>query len=290
MKTNMKKISALFLTAIAVFSFNACQKNGMDTFNQSSALSIFLTDGPGDFSKVLVEVKEVEVKLDTSIHKDDDEYGDKHGDKDDDRDDDRRGHDEFGQWDTLQIAKGVYDLLSLRNGVDTLLAAGNIKGKIRKIRLTVGTVTVIKDSVSYPVTMLAGLSNYLYVQIKDEHLDHSQGRTRVWVDFDISTSIVLINGTYYLNPKLKPFCDKNFGRVEGIVLPADAKAKVIISNGTTTATAIPESNGEYKIRGLAEGTYTVTFHSENGYKDQVLTNIYVKKSSETKIPTVTLQK
>ena len=235
----MKKISALVLAVVAVVSFNACQKNGVDSLSQSSALSIFLTDGPGDFSKVLVEVKAVEVKLDTSMHKDDDEYGDTHGDKDDDRDDDRRGHDEFGQWDTLQVTKGVYDLLSLRNGVDTLMAAGNIKGKIRKIRITVGNVTVIKDSVSYPVTMLSGLTNYLYVHIKDEHLDHNQGRSKVWVDFDISTSIVYVNGKYYLNPRLKPFCDKNFGRVEGVVLPADAGVKVTISNGTTTATAIP---------------------------------------------------
>jgi hypothetical protein len=290
MKTIMKKISVLVLAAVAVILFYACQKTGVDTLSQSSALSIYLTDGPGDFSKVLVEVKAVEVKLDTSMHKDDDEYGDTHGDKDDDKDDDRRGHDEFGHWDTLQVTNGVYDLLSLRNGVDTLMAAGNIKGKIRKIRITVGTVTVIKDSVSYPVTMLSGLTNYLYVHIKDEHLDHNQGRSKVWIDFDIRTSIVYINGKYYLNPRLKPFCDKNFGRVEGVVLPADAGVKVTISNGSTTSTAIPERNGEYKIRGLAEGTYTVTFQSSTGYKEQVLSNIVVKKSRETKIPTVTLVK
>lgn len=286
----MKRISVLVLVAVAVIAFYACQKTGVDSLSQSSALSIYLTDGPGDFSKVLVEVKAVEVKLDTSMHKEDDEYGDTHGDKDDDKDDDRRGHDEFGHWDTLQVTNGVYDLLSLRNGVDTLMAAGNIKGKIRKIRITVGTVTVIKDSVSYPVTMLSGLTNYLYVHIKDEHLDHNQGRSKVWIDFDIRTSIVYINGKYYLNPRLKPFCDKNFGRVEGVVLPADAGVKVTISNGTTTATAIPERNGEYKIRGLAEGTYTVTFQSSTGYKEQVLSNIVVKKSRETKIPTVTLVK
>ena len=286
----MKRISVLVLVAVAVIAFYACQKTGVDSLSQSSALSIYLTDGPGDFSKVLVEVKAVEVKLDTSLHKEDDEYGDTHGDKDDDKDDDRRGHDEFGHWDTLQVTNGVYDLLSLRNGVDTLMAAGNIKGKIRKIRITVGTVTVIKDSVSYPVTMLSGLTNYLYVHIKDEHLDHNQGRSKVWIDFDIRTSIVYINGKYYLNPRLKPFCDKNFGRVEGVVLPADAGVKVTISNGTTTATAIPERNGEYKIRGLAEGTYTVTFQSSTGYKEQVLSNIVVKKSRETKIPTVTLVK
>ena len=286
----MKRISVLVLVAVAVIAFYACQKTGVDSLSQSSALSIYLTDGPGDFSKVLVEVKAVEVKLDTSMHKEDDEYGDTHGDKDDDKDDDRRGHDEFGHWDTLQVTNGVYDLLSLRNGVDTLMAAGNIKGKIRKIRITVGTVTVIKDSVSYPVTMLSGLTNYLYVHIKDEHLDHNQGRSKVWIDFDIRTSIVYINGKYYLNPRLKPFCDKNFGRVEGVVLPADAGVKVTISNGTTTATAIPERNGEYKIRGLAEGTYNVTFQSSTGYKEQVLNNIVVKKSRETKIPTVTLVK
>ena len=296
MKTKLRKLLvAGSITLFALVAFVACQKaETSKTSVSDQTLSVYLTDGPGKFDKVLVQINMVEVKLDTSkAHMHDDQYGDNNGMngmKDDDGDDDHRGHDEFGQWDTLNIRPGSYDLLSLRNGIDTLLASGTINGTIRKIRITVGSVTVVKDGVSYPVNLLPGTNNYLYIRIHNEHHQDNGNNTKLWVDFDVARSVIEINGRYYLRPVLKPFCDNNFAEVEGVVLPAEAEATVRVYNATDTASAFPEKDGKYKVRGLKEGTYSITFLASNGYKDSTISNISVSKGKDTKVATVTLRK
>lgn len=237
-----------------------------------------------------MQINMVEVKVDTSEHRDDDSYGSRPGQMDDDGDDDRRGKDEYGQWDTLQFRPGTYDILALRNGVDTLLARGTIKGKVRKIRLTVGSVNVVVDSVSYPVNLMPGTSNYLYVKVRDEHMRDSGSVKKVWVDFDVSRSIVQMNGQYFLRPVLKPFCDKTSGELEGRVEPRDAQAVVRVYNSTDTAMAIPGREGEFKLRGLQPGTYSVLFDGSNGYRDTLINNVQVRKGEDTKLGKVVLKK
>jgi Domain of unknown function (DUF4382) len=279
-------LSFSVLMSAAVFVFNSCTKKEFSASGSDQQLSVFLTDHPADFDKVLVQITMVEVKLDTSSHKDDDSYGN----RDLDDDDHRRGHDEYGQWDTLKMNPGTYDLLTLRNGVDTLLAQGNINGKARKIRITVGSVTVVKDSVSYPVNLLPGNQNFIYIKIHDEHMQRNGNVQQLWLDFDVSRSIVEINGQYYLRPVLKPFCDKNSGELEGRVGPADASAIVKVYNASDTATAIPDKKGEFRIRGLSEGDYTVLYDGSNGYRDTVITNVKIAKGRDTKLQAVLLKK
>lgn len=285
--TNRFRLQVLFFSIImAVAIFDSCTKSEYSASGSDQQLSVYLTDHPADFDKVLVQINMVEVKLDTSSHRDDDGYGS----MDDDNDDHRRGHDEYGQWDTLDLTPGNYDLLTLRNGVDTLLAQGRINGKARKIRITVGAVTVVKDSISYPVELLPGDKNYIYVKIRDEHMQRSGNVQQLWLDFDVSRSIVEINGQYYLRPVLKPFCDKNSGELEGRVGPADASAIVKVFNASDTATAIPDKKGEFRIRGLSVGDYTVLYDGSNGYQDTAITNVKVTKGRDTKLQAVTLKK
>lgn len=287
--TNRMKFRFLFFSLIilvAVFIFDSCTKSEYSASGSEEQLSVYLTDHPADFDKVLVQVTMVEVKLDTSSHRNDDSYGD----RDMDDDDHRKGHDEFGHWDTLKVNPGTYDLLTLRNGVDTLLAQGTINGKARKIRITVGSVTVVKDSISYAVSLLPGAQNYLYIKLHDKHIQRSGNVQQLWLDFDVSRSIVEINGKYYLRPVLKPFCDKNSGELEGKVGPAEASAIVRVYNASDTATAIPDKKGEFRIRGLAEGDYSVLYDGSNGYQDTTISNVKITKGRDTKIQAVTLKK
>lgn len=283
-------ISALSVISVFALVFQACTKDEVSASDGTQNLKIYITDDPAQFDKLLVEIKTVEVKLDTGSHKDDDGWGRRGDSLDRDDDDDRRGRDDFGQWDTLNITAGVYDILSLRNGVDTLLAQGNIKGTVRKIRITVGEVTVVKDGVSYPVNMLPGNRNYIYVKVGKEHFRRNGSSTATWVDFDVARSIVEINGKYYLKPVLKPFCDNNFGEIKGEVAPADARAVIKVYSSSDTATAIPNKDGKFKVRGLADGTYSVLYDGNNGYADTTVTNVKVSKGRETELAKVTLRK
>ncbi len=279
-------IVVLSLSAILV----ACQKEASSVNNPNSAkqLSLYLTDDPCQFDSVFIDIRTVEVKIDTSKeHMDNDHYGD----DDDDRDNDHKGRDGFGKWDTLTFNAGIYNVLRLRNGIDTLLGKANLPaGAIRKIRLTLGTNnSLVKDGVTSPLSMLAGTNNFVYIKIKKEHEDVIDDRhSAMWIDFDVCESIKLINGQYYLKSVCKPFGMKNFARIEGKVFPAAANPFVKVYNATASATASPEDDGEYKVRGLNEGMYNITFQGSNGYKDTTITNIQLLKGQEVKIPTITL--
>ena len=290
MKSTKKLFFGFGILLCLSLIFSACQKDVSTTNNPKTArqLSVYLTDDPCQYDSVFIDIRYVEVKIDTTKeHMDDDEFGD----RDDDGDDDHRDHDNFGKWDTLTIRPGVYNILQFRNGLDTLLGTANIPaGKIRKIRLTLGTNnSLVKDGVSHPLNLLAGTNNYVYIKIHNEDEDDvTTAQTAIWLDFDVCRSIKLINGQYYLKPVLKPFGKKNFGEIEGKVLPEAAHAFVTAQNTSDSASAMPEHDGEYKIRGLREGAYSLTFKGSGGYKDTTIINIQVRKGKETKVPTITL--
>ena len=279
---------AILITGLSVF-IASCQKQVTGAANTNSArhLSLFLTDDPCQYDSVFIDIRFVEVKIDTTRHMDEDEYGD----HDDDGDDDHQHNDQYGKWDTLTIRPGVYNIMQLRNGIDTLLASGNIPpGSIRKIRITLGTNnSVVVAGIRHSLNLFPGTNNYVYIKIHKEHEDDvAPGQTAIWIDFNVCESIKLIGGQYYLKPFLKPFGMQHFGKIEGKVLPAAAHAFVTARNATDSATAMPEHDGEYKILGLRQGTYTVTFTGSGGYRDTTISNIQVQKGRETNINTITL--
>jgi len=75
-----------------------------------------------------------------------------------------------------------------------------------------------------------------------------------------------------------------------VVLPREAHANVIVFNNSDTAYTIPEDEGEFEVRGLSEGSYSVLFKSVSltPYKDTTLLNVQVQNGMETKLPTITL--
>ena len=300
MKSTKIAIIGLALSMIFFTIFISSCKKANNSGTGSQKLSLYLTDDPALFDSVLIDIQKVEVKIDTSEeHQNDDHFGD----NDHDGDDNQQNHDAFGQWTDLSMTPGIYNVSQLRNGIDMLLASGNITGKIRKVRITLGTNnTVFVGGVANPL-VLSGTDNLLYIKIhgEDEQGEHESGEDHqgndqnntpiaVWLDFDLARSITFSGGQYHLKPVLKPFCDAKSGKVEGKVRPEAAHALVTIFNATDTAMAIPEhdEDGEYKIRGLKAGTYSINFKGFNGYSDTTINNIVVVTNDDTQVPTVTL--
>jgi hypothetical protein len=288
MKTNKFFLGLASAVIAVVLVFSACTKSGV---NGNSSVAVFLTDGPGDFEAVNIDIQKVEVKVDKDEkHKRDDN---RNG-LDDDKDDHMKRKDDFGEWIDLNFTPKVIDVLSLRNGIETQLGTANIDaGTVRKIRITLGTKnSVVKGGVTYDLLMDSQTSNFLYIKLFDKHRERgNRNDVKVWVDFDIANSIVESNGKFYLKPVLRPFCNANFGEIEGKVLPLDAKAVVRVSDGAGfNAVALPSREGEFKVRGLADGTYTVTVEGITPYIKQTINNVIVKKGEDTKIGTITLKK
>ncbi|HEY6899867.1 MAG TPA: DUF4382 domain-containing protein, partial [Puia sp.] len=125
MKTVTKWLAAT-TSAAAVFLVFACNKDNKSNSNPSipqgqSQLSLYMMDDPIAFSKVLIDIRQVAVQIDTADKQSNDDH-------DDQWDDNYCGwhRDKSNKsviWDTLTIKPGVYDLLALRNGADTLLAS-----------------------------------------------------------------------------------------------------------------------------------------------------------------------
>lgn len=286
----MKNLRVIFalgaILLVTSFFFISCDK----TPESRSSVSVYLTDGPGEYDAVMIDIQKVEVKVD---HDPESMMDDNHGLGDDDSDDHLTRKDRFGDWININFTPGVIDVLSLRNGVEAKLGEASIdKGTVRKIRFTLGennTVTV--NGQTYPL-LLKDEKDMLYVKLFGKHRQRERNKdVKIWVDFDIANSIVEENGQFYLNPHLRPFCNENFGEVEGAVFPKEAKAVVRIADGNGfNAVALPNRDGRFKVRGLNEGTYSLSFEGISPYIKQTISNIVVNKGKTTKIDPVTLIK
>ena len=282
MKNNYLLLAA---TSLLLLGFTSCSK---EDSNSSQKLDIYLTDGPGDFDAVFIDITSVEIKVDTSAaHRNDDHFGDNDGHGDDHL----HRRDGFGVWQTVNFTPGIYDVLQLRNGIDSLIASTSVNGTVRKIRFTLGTNnSVVVGGVTYPLTLINPTNNFLYVNLNNRHRGRGNGGSMaVWVDFDLGRSIVYANGVYYLKPVLRPFCNTNFGEVEGRVLPLAAQATVKVYNNTDTAVAIPNPDGRFKLRGLTPGNYSVLIDGSSPYIDTTFTNVNVTAGRDTRLGEITLR-
>ncbi len=178
--------------------------------------------------------------------------------------------------------------------METKLGDANIAaGTVRKIRITLGSRNrVVKTGQSFPLELKNETNNLLYVKLNSNHRQRdADSSTKVWVDFDIARSIEEKDGKFYLRPVLRPFCNSNYGEVEGKVLPLAAKAVVRITNGAGfDGVALPNREGEFKLRGLESGTYTVTVEGIAPYLKETISNVVVTKGKDTELGTITLKK
>ena len=289
----MKNKHILFTAIMAIsaaFVMTACKKNTSAEGTVppgKQEFSLYLTDGPGIFDHVYLDIRSVKVLVDTSSDTR----------KHDNDDWDRRGSlekkDSSFVWENLNIS-GVFDILQFRNGADTIFKAANItKGSIRLIKIELGTNnSVVKDSVTYPVPLPAGSANYVLIKLKGHECDQFlPGKIRLWLDFDITRSVLVdFRNQFYLRPFFHFFTVSTTGSVVGKITPRDGLPVVTIYNATDTAYALPNKEGYFKTRGLKDGTYSVFVNASNGYNDTTINNVVVKAPGETSIGAIKLSK
>lgn len=162
----------LLLLAALVIGIAACQK---DAENSTTDLRIRLTDNPFNATEVNVDIREVKVNL----------------------------HDDSTGWVSLNTHAGIYNLLALQNGLDTLLAQGIIPtGTLKEIRFVLGDNNSIKiDTTVYPLTIPSGGESGLKIKL-NKNLQATADS--VLIDFDAALSIMQTGtGEYKLKPVLK---------------------------------------------------------------------------------------
>lgn len=96
-------IAAGFALFFLIFSCSKSEIGKEGTMNESlTDLSLFLTDAPGDYREVSLDIVAIKVRVDTINSSDE----------------------EAGVWQALPVSEHRYNLLELNNGKDTLLASG----------------------------------------------------------------------------------------------------------------------------------------------------------------------
>ena len=293
MKTKQTLLGVMMFMALGL-ALTSCKKTDSAQIPAGKQnLTLYMTDGPGFFDKVFVEIKAIQVLVDTT----------KDTRKNDTCNWDRLGayigatlgnrKDSGLVWANLNIKAGVYDILNLRNGVDTLLASTEIpKGAIRLIRIEIGTNnSVVKDNVTYPLNWPDNKPSYILIKLKGHETEEFlPNKIRLWLDFDVSRSVVIVNNNkFYLKPVFHFFVEKSTASVSGKVKPEDAKAVLTLFNGTDTAYALPNKNGEFKMRGLKNGTYSLYVNASNNYRDTTINNIVVQAPKNINVGVIELK-
>ncbi len=97
------------------------------------------------------------------------------------------------------------------------------------------------------------------------------------------------NGRFILKPYIHVWTVKQTGSVSGKVTPTEAQSVITVYNTGDSLYALPGRSGEWKVRGLKPGTYSVYVNAGNGYKDTTVTGIKVERARDTRVPAITLK-
>lgn len=253
----------------AIFAFTAlmllsCNKNDQSPSGNASGkthINFFLKDGPAKYDAVYIDIQSIEVTMEGTA-----------------------------AVTYMPIRPGIYNLLELRNGTDTLLLRADMPpGNINQIRLILGSNnSVVVDGQTHMLTTPSAQESGLKLNLNQRF--EAGGSYNVWLDFDASRSIVETgSGKYNLKPVIRAYSSLTDGRIKGYVQPASALVTVYASKGSEIYAAIPGPDGYYMFTGLPSGNYDVTFDAEALlYIDVTLKAVSVQYGQTTDLGTTVL--
>jgi hypothetical protein len=217
-----------------------------------------MTDAPGPYTAVFVDIQAIEV------------IGN-------------------GNSTLLNVNAGVYNLLDFSNGVDTLIATGSLTvDKIQQIRLILGTNnSVVTGGTTYPLSTPSAQQSGLKLQV---HQELQAGVAYyVLLDFDANQSIVEEgNGNYSLKPVIRTIETALSGSIKGKLSQSGVMTTITVTSGGTSYSTVANANGDFIIKGLPVGLYTVTVNPATPFLVSTLTNINVTLGNTTSLGTIVI--
>ncbi|KFC59678.1 hypothetical protein FEM08_15500 [Flavobacterium gilvum] len=239
-----------------------------------------MTDAPGDYDQVNVEVLDVMIK----------------------------GNSDSGEngWisvgDKTQVGEGkIYDLLKLTGGTNIMLTDSLIpSGKLGQIRLVLGDEnTVVVGGKSFNLTTPSAQQSGLKLLVNQTLMAGST--YEFLLDFDVNKSIVTTGNTgFILKPVIRASTMEASGVIKGVVSPAvdyqvlasvqkgenifSAFVKIDDKDGDTT-----DGDGTFQINGIPPGTYTLTLtpNPTSGKTPITVANVIVVNGQTTDVGNVT---
>jgi hypothetical protein len=220
------KILYAIIFCLSVFMIPACNK---DDNSDKAHLSVRMTDAPANYDAVMVDIQGVEV---------------------------------VGNGGTivmLNANKGIYNLLDFTNGLDTLIAAGDLDAvTISQIRLILGdNNSVVVNNVVYHLSTPSAQQSGLKLQI---HQTFEAGVSyAILLDFDANQSVVLQgNGDYQLKPVIRTINAAVSGSIKGSISTISLGTVITATSNGVSYSTTANLNGNFMIAGLPAGTYEIT--------------------------------
>ncbi len=242
---------------IILFAGLGCSESE-DSSNDAS-FKFFLTDNPGEFQQINIDVMAIKLILNDSIIE-------------------------------IPSNTGIFNLLDFTNGKDTLIADAELAGgNLSQIRLILGdNNSLMIDSIIYDLKTPSAQSSGLKLNI---HQEIMPGEAYSYViDFDAKRSIVCKgNGTFNLKPVIRVFTEVLTGSVHGIISPPEADSIVNLIRQVDTLSTNSDISGNFMFRGLEPGTYSIEILPFGNLSDTTLTGIEVFAGQTTEIDTIFFQ-
>jgi hypothetical protein len=256
------KTKAITYTAALALSFAlcaivfACRKKS-DPKYEKATVQIRMTDAPGPYDEVNIDLQGVEVT---------------------------------GQGGAvmLNVNPGTYNLLKFSNGLDTLIATGGLEpGRVQQLRLILGNNNSLKiGNTIHPLATPSAQQSGLKLQI--HHTLEAGVAYSLLLDFDAYKSVVQEgNGTYSLKPVIRVIATAVSGAIKGKINPA-VNAVVTADGGGHSFSSAPNASGDFILKGLPPGTYTVAILPAAPTGSASVGNVQVNIGNTTDIGTINL--
>lgn len=244
MKAKIELLALLVIPAMLLFS---CRKDE----DKASHLSVRMMDAPSPyaFEQVNVDVREVEAHIETR---------------------------EGGEWIRLEAEAGVYNLLTLTNGLDTLIGQNIVPvGRLSQLRLVLGSENSVKvGGTLYPLFVPSGSASGLKINVHQEITENRP--VVIFLDFDAAQSVSLNSNGYRFHPVIRGFTAAGTGNVKGHVNIPGPGIAVTLSNGTSLySTYTNQLTGYFLLRGVQSGEYTLKIYPKDSDIPIVVTGIQV---------------
>lgn len=276
----MRNYRLLTLASAALLSLAGCSKESADGASPGAAkLEVRLTDAPGNFRAVVLDVQQIEVHL-------------------------KEENDPSG-WQTLAFTPQTVNVLDYVNGKSALLVSTDFApGDLKEVRLILGpnSYVVGTDGDTYALKTPSGQTSG--VKLKLANVTLAAGAIyQLLLDFDVAKSIVERGNwkagndkreRYLLKPVIRLVAQSLQGGLRGTVTPAVARPQVLAIRSSITrpdtVSTFADASGAFQLNGLPAGTYQVQYFpavaapvGQPAYKNVVLSGITVTNDKVTEI-------
>ena len=239
-------LSFLALTFVGLF-FAGCDINNdysmpNDGSSQTSAITVRLSDSPGDYKEVNIDVRDIMIKENTDS-----------------------GDEGWISIGNTPAGGMVYNLLDLTGGVTVMLTDTIIPSTyLGQVRLILGdnNTIVLNDDASTTIPLNTPSAQQSGLKVKVDQTLLGGISYDFLLDFDVDKSIVKAgnSGNYNLHPVLRVTTIANSGAIKGTITNIMDAKKVLatVEVGTETVSTYTNDAGVFQLNGVPPGTYTVT--------------------------------